>query len=49
MKEEERESLGGLFPCLESIICLNRMDDDDVNMKFGRLNHCLSYGFVDCL
>lgn len=34
---------------LESIICLNRMNDDNVNMKFGRLNHCLSDGVGDCL
>lgn len=47
-KEEEREGERGrevwevCSLVLESIICLNRMNDDDVNMKFGRLNHCLS-------
>lgn len=45
----EREVWDVCSLVLESIICLNRMNDDGVNMKFGRLNHCLSECVGDCL
>lgn len=48
-REGEREVWDVCSLVLESIICLNRMNDDGVNMKFGRLNHCLSECVGDCL
>ena len=45
----EREVWDVCSLVLESIICLNRMNDDGVNMKFGRQNHCLSDCFGDTL
>lgn len=50
-EQSERETEGGRGGCgfwalsllvLESHICLNRMNDDCVNVKSGRLNQCLA-------
>lgn len=40
-REGESEDWDVCSLVLESIICLNRMNDDCVNMKSGRMNHCL--------